>query len=103
MRNIKISELDNQSLFDLGLSKESLTLFVDDIGIPKENIPTLNEILRTRSDFFLNISSDRNESYKNNVMGNDLLMVLPNIQNLMQYAKALRVQKRVKDIIEVWL
>lgn len=26
-----------------------------------------------------------------------------NIQNLMQYAKALRVQKRVKDIIEVWL
>lgn len=26
-----------------------------------------------------------------------------NIPNLMQYAKALRVQKRVKDIIEVWL
>lgn len=26
-----------------------------------------------------------------------------NISNLMQYAKALRVQKRVKDIIEVWL
>ena len=26
-----------------------------------------------------------------------------NIPNLMQYAKALRVQKRLKDIIEVWL
>ena len=26
-----------------------------------------------------------------------------NIPNLMQYAKALRVQKRIKDIIEVWL
>ena len=26
-----------------------------------------------------------------------------NPQNLMQYAKALRVQKRVKDILEVWL
>lgn len=26
-----------------------------------------------------------------------------NIPNLMQYAKALRVQKRVKDILEVWL
>lgn len=26
-----------------------------------------------------------------------------NLSNLMQYAKALRVQKRVKDIIEVWL
>lgn len=26
-----------------------------------------------------------------------------NIPNLVQYAKALRVQKRVKDIIEVWL
>lgn len=26
-----------------------------------------------------------------------------NISNLMQYAKVLRVQKRVKDIIEVWL
>lgn len=26
-----------------------------------------------------------------------------NIPNLMQYAKALRVQKRAKDLIEVWL
>ena len=95
MRNIKISELDNQSLFDLGLSKESLTLFVDDIGIPKENIPTLNEILRTRNDFFLNISSDRNESYKNNVMGNDLLMVLPDIQNLIYHASLKKPLKSV--------
>ncbi len=85
-KKIKISELDNQSLFDLGLSKESLTLFVDDKGIKKENISTLNDILRKREDFFLNISSDKNESNKNNVSGNDLLSVLPDMKNLIYHA-----------------
>ena len=84
-KKIKISELDNQSLFDLGLSKESLTLFVDDRGIKKENISTLNDILRKREDFFLNISSDKNESNKNNVSGNDLLSVLPDMKNLIYH------------------
>ena len=86
MKNIKISALDNQALFDLNASEESLTLFVDDIGIPKENISTLNEILRTREDFFLNISSDKNDAYKNNIMGNDLLRALPDLKNLVYHA-----------------
>ena len=46
MKKIKISELDNQALFDLGLSKERHILFVDDIGIKKDNIPALNELLK---------------------------------------------------------
>ena len=86
MKNIKISALDNQALFDLNASEESLTLFVDDIGIPKENISTLNEILRVREDFFLNISSDKNDAYKNNIMGNDLLRALPDLKNLVYHA-----------------
>ncbi|MDO6994082.1 hypothetical protein Q5M87_08680 [Brachyspira innocens] len=86
MKNIKISALDNQALFDLNASEESLTLFVDDIGIPKENISTLNEILRVREDFFLNISSDKNDTYKNNIMGNDLLRALPDLKNLIYHA-----------------
>lgn len=68
MKNIKISVLDNQAISNLNASEESLTLFVDDIGIPKENISALNEVLRVREDFFLNISSDKNDSYKNNIM-----------------------------------
>lgn len=86
MKKIKISELDNQSLFDLSLSKESLILFIDDIGITKDNISTLNEILRTREDFFLNISSEKNEHNKNNISGNDLLVALPDIRNLIYHA-----------------
>ncbi|ELV04628.1 hypothetical protein [Brachyspira hampsonii] len=86
MEKIKISELDNQSLFDLGLSKERYILFIDDIGIKKENINTLNELLKTREDFFVNISSEKNESNKNNISGNDLLTALPEMRNLIYHA-----------------
>ena len=97
MKNIKISALDNQALFDLNASEESLTLFVDDIGIPKENISTLNEILRVREDFFLNISSDKNDAYKNNIMGNDLLRALPDLKNLV-YHVSMRYPLKSIDI-----
>ena len=86
MKKVKISALDSQSLFDLRFEKESLILFVDDIGISKDNISTLNELLRTREDFFLNISSDKNEANKNSIMGNDLLRVLPDLKNLIYHA-----------------
>ncbi|WP_300369875.1 hypothetical protein [Brachyspira sp.] len=86
IKKIKISELDNQALFDLGLSKESYILFIDDAGIKKENINTLNDVLRKREDFFLNISSEKNESNKNNISGNDLLIALPDIKNLIYHA-----------------
>ncbi|PTY40450.1 hypothetical protein [Brachyspira hampsonii] len=86
MKKIKISELDSQAIFDLGLSKEKHILFIDDIGIKKENIPTLNELLKTREDFFVNISSEKNESNKNNISGNDLLTALPEMRNLIYHA-----------------
>ena len=62
MEKIKISSLDNQTLFDLLLSEKSYILFVDESGVSKENISTLNEILRNREDFFLNMSSDKDEN-----------------------------------------
>lgn len=86
MEKIKISSLNDQSLFDLLLSEKSYILFIDESGIPKENISTLNEILKNREDFFLNISSDKDENNKNNIMGNDLLIALPDIQNLIYHA-----------------
>ena len=86
MKKIKISELDNQALLDLGLSKERHILFVDDMGIKKDNIPTLNELLRTREDFFINISSEKDESNKNYISGNDLLTALPEMRNLIYHA-----------------
>lgn len=86
IKKIKISELDNQALFDLGLEKENYILFVDDIGIKKEYISTLNELLRTREDFFINISSEKNESNKNYISGNDLLSALPDMRNLIYHA-----------------
>ena len=86
MEKIKISSLDNQALFDLLLSEKSYILFIDDMGISKENISTLNDILKNRDDFFLNISSDKDENNKNNVMGNDLLIALPDIKNLIYHA-----------------
>ncbi|OEJ16229.1 hypothetical protein BFL38_11230 [Brachyspira hampsonii] len=86
MKKIKISELDNQAIFDLGLSKERHILFIDDIGIKKENINMLNELLKTREDFFVNISSEKNESNKNNISGNDLLTALPEMRNLIYHA-----------------
>ncbi|WP_295158304.1 hypothetical protein [uncultured Brachyspira sp.] len=95
MKKVKISELDNQAIFDLGIEKESLILFIDDIGISKENISVLNELLRTREDFFLNISSEKNESSKNNISGNDLLIALPDIRNLIYHAS---LKHPLKDI-----
>ncbi|WP_297245809.1 hypothetical protein [uncultured Brachyspira sp.] len=86
MKKIKISELDNQALLDLGLSKERHILFVDDIGIKKDNIPALNELLKTRQDFFINLSSEKNESNKNYISGNDLLTALPEMRNLIYHA-----------------
>ena len=86
MEKIKISSLDNQTLFDLLLSEKSYILFVDESGVSKENISTLNEILRNREDFFLNMSSDKDENNKNSIMGNDLLIALPDIKNLIYHA-----------------
>lgn len=86
MKKIKISELDNQALFELGLSKERHILFVDDIGIKKDNIPALNELLKTRQDFFINISSEKDESNKNYISGNDLLTALSEMRNLIYHA-----------------
>ena len=86
MKKIKISELDNQALFELGLSKERHILFVDDIGIKKDNISALNELLKNRQDFFINISSEKDESNKNYISGNDLLTALPEMRNLIYHA-----------------
>ena len=86
MKKIKISELDNQALFELGLSKERHILFVDDIGIKKDNIPALNELLKTRQDFFINLSSEKDESNKNYISGNDLLTALPEMRNIIYHA-----------------
>ncbi|MCZ9954971.1 hypothetical protein [Brachyspira hyodysenteriae] len=86
MKKIKISELDNQALFELGLSKERHILFVDDIGIKKDNILALNELLKTRQDFFINISSEKDESNKNYISGNDLLTALSEMRNLIYHA-----------------
>ena len=57
---------------------------------------------RTICDVLRNMNKMDNEIFNKAIQGY-VKDPKKNIPNLMQYAKALRVQKRVKNIIEVWL
>lgn len=59
MKNVKISSLNENDLLELKTSKETISLFIDNSGISKDMIPFLNDVLKERPDFFLNISSEK--------------------------------------------
>ena len=84
MKNVKISSLNENDLLELKTSKETISLFIDNSGISKDMIPFLNDVLKEIPDFFLNISSEKENS--NNLSGEDIIKFIPEVRNLTFYA-----------------
>lgn len=84
MKNVKISSLNENDLLELKTSKERISLFIDNSGISKDMIPFLNDVLKERPDFFLNISSEKDSG--SNLSGEDIIKFIPEVRNLIFYA-----------------
>ena len=84
MKNVKISSLNENDLLELKTSEDTISLFIDNSGISKDMIPFLNEVLKERPDFFLNISSEKDSS--SNLSGEDIVKFIPEVINLTFYA-----------------
>ena len=88
MQNIKIKELDEKKINDLLKATDPVCINIDSNGIKKDMVYFLDNLFSERSDFKVDISTEKNDS-PDYISGIDIIPQIPN-------ARRIRVQATLK-------